>query len=258
MPLWSTIRASNQPQGSTTVGTNWDDNLREIQGVTRAWLASKGADIASAATTDLGAVEGFAHDITGTVTITSFGTVSAGIHKVVKFEGALTLTHNATSLILPGGANITTADGDVGWFESEGNGNWRCLAYTRAGVAPLVNQSAVLAFVFDGSGSTLTTGIKGDISVPFACTITGVRLLADQSGSVVIDIWKDAYANYPPTVADTITASAKPTITVATKSEDTTLTGWTKTVAAGDTLRFNIDSVTTLTRVLLTLTVTKT
>lgn len=136
LPTWSVTRSSNQPAGTTTVGTGWDDNLREIQGVVRAWLASKGADIASAGTTDLGAVEGFSHDITGTTTITSFGTLSAGIHKVVKFEGTLTLTHNATSLILPGGASITTADGDVAWVESEGSGNWRCLSYVRANGAP--------------------------------------------------------------------------------------------------------------------------
>ena len=45
----------------------------------RRWLANVGANIASAGTTDLGAVEGLAHTITGTTTITGFGTVSAGI-----------------------------------------------------------------------------------------------------------------------------------------------------------------------------------
>jgi len=108
-----------------------------IQKVVRGWLASKGADIASAATTDLGAVEGLYHDITGTTTITSLGTVSAGIWKVLTFEGVLTLTHNATSLILPGGASITTAVGDVAWFASEGSGNWRCNQYQRAATAPI-------------------------------------------------------------------------------------------------------------------------
>src|SRR3954465_12855311 len=101
---WSTTESNNKPAGATTVGTNWDDNIRMIQKVVRGWLASKGADIASAGTTDIGAIEGLAHDITGTTTITSFGTVSAGIWKILKFEGVLTLTHNATSLILQSGA----------------------------------------------------------------------------------------------------------------------------------------------------------
>lgn len=103
--------------------------------------------------------------------------------------------------------------------------------------------------MIDGGGATITTGVKGYLRVPFACTIVSVTLLADQSGSIVIDVWKDTYANYPPVVGDSITASAKPTISSATKSEDTTLTGWTTSISAGDVLGFNVDSVTTLQRV---------
>jgi hypothetical protein len=132
----STTAASNSPSGSESVGTSLDDYLRAVQTVYRLDLASKGADIASASTTDLGAVGGSYHDITGTTTITSFGTVAAGIAKVIKFEGALTLTHNATSLILPGGANITTADGDAATVISEGSGNWRCVSYFKANGHP--------------------------------------------------------------------------------------------------------------------------
>lgn len=112
-----------------------------------------------------------------------------------------------------------------------------------------------ITIIVDGAGSVLTTGVKGYKSFPVAGIITGVRLLADQSGSIVMDIWKDTYANYPPTVADTITAAAKPTIVTALKSEDTTLTGWTKTIAAGDVFGFNIDSVTTIQRIVLELSI---
>lgn len=121
-------------------------------------------------------------------------------------------------------------------------------------------EDAMLAgieFIIDGGGSAITTGIKGDLEIPFNCTIEQVTLLADQSGSIVIDIWKDTYANFPPTVADTITAAAKPTITTATKSQDATLTGWTKSITKGDILRFNVDSITTVQRVTLSLRVRK-
>jgi hypothetical protein len=112
---------------------------------------------------------------------------------------------------------------------------------------------------FDGGGSVLTTGAKDVyLQVPYAGTITSARLLADQSGSIVIDVWKDTYANFPPTVADTITASAKPTLSAALKSEDTTLTGWTTSVSSGDILEFNIDSVSTIEKCILTLEITKT
>lgn len=136
MKDWSATSGSNNPSGSVNVGTGLDDNLREIQGSVVRNLHHKGADIASATTTDLGAVEGLFHDITGTTTITGFGTVRAGVWKVIKFEGALTLTHNATSLILPGGANITTADGDIAIVVSEGSGNWRCVSFLKKDVTP--------------------------------------------------------------------------------------------------------------------------
>jgi hypothetical protein len=113
----------------------------------------------------------------------------------------------------------------------------------------VIAQTSTLNFLIDGGGSAITTGIKGDLVVDFAATITGVTMLADQSGSIVVDIWKDTYANFAPTDADSITASAVPTISSATKSQDTTLTGWTTSISAGDILRFNVDSVTSIQRV---------
>lgn len=110
-----------------------------------------------------------------------------------------------------------------------------------------------VVFIFDGGGSVIQTGIHGDLPVDFSGTIQSVTLLADQSGSIVIDIWKDTYANFPPTDADSITASAEPEISSAVKSQDSTLTGWTTSISAGDILRFNVDSVTDLQRVTLAL-----
>lgn len=112
-----------------------------------------------------------------------------------------------------------------------------------------------ITYVIDGGGTTITTGVKGDLSIPFDCQIIGARLLADQTGSIVVDIWKRAYANYPPTVTQTITASATPTISSGVKADDTTLTGWTRTITAGETLRFNVDSCSGIQRVTLTMTV---
>lgn len=121
-----------------------------------------------------------------------------------------------------------------------------------------VDDLATVQLIIDGGGSAITTGVKGYIEVPFAWSdITAARVLADQSGSIVIDVWKDTYANYPPVDADSITASAPPTISSATKSQDTTLTGWTKTGSAGDILGFNVDSATTVTRVTIALTLKK-
>ena len=117
---------------------------------------------------------------------------------------------------------------------------------------------AEIAFVIDGGGAAIATGLKGFVEVPFNCQIDRVALLADRAGSIVVDIWKDAYANYPPSDADSITASAPPTISSSVKSEDATLTGWTKVISAGDILAFNVDSVSAIQLVTVSLKVTKT
>jgi hypothetical protein len=94
---------------------------------------------------------------------------------------------------------------------------------------------------FDGGGNALTAGKIIYLSnVPYTGTITGVTMLADQSCSATVDVWKVAYASAPPTVANTITAADLPTLSSAQKSNDTTLTGWTKSVTAGDTMAFKL------------------
>lgn len=127
--------ASNVPAGSDQAFPYVDDYLRAAYGFIRQG-DTKAANVASASTVDLGAVVGRFVDVTGTTTITSFGTVAAGIWRVVTFTGALTLTHNATSLILPGGANITTAAGDSMVAESLGSGNWKIHIYMPAAGYP--------------------------------------------------------------------------------------------------------------------------
>jgi hypothetical protein len=89
---------------------------------------AKGADIASASALPLG-VDGDYFDVTGTTTITSISSV--GIGNVIKlhFDGAVTLTHHATDLVLPGGADITTAAGDEIEFIEYASGDWRLTNY---------------------------------------------------------------------------------------------------------------------------------
>ncbi len=119
-------------------------------------------------------------------------------------------------------------------------------------------KTLTITFIIDGGGAEIALGEHGHLEIPFACTINRVTMLADQSGSIQVDIWKDTYANFPPTDADSITASAVPTITTAQKSQDSTLTGWTTAIAAGDILAFYVDSVTDIERVTISLKVTKT
>lgn len=113
--------------------------------------ASPWVDLASAATTDLGAQTTDNLRITDTTTITSFGTAPNGVTRNLRFADALTLTHNATSLILPSGANITTAAGDTGTAKSLGSGNWVLTDFQRASALPALRGSIA------GSGLTMTS-----------------------------------------------------------------------------------------------------
>jgi len=103
----------------------------------------KGAvTVSSATTTDIGAATSNLVEVSGTTTITALGTVAAGATRFVRFTGALTLTHNGTSLILPTSANIATAAGDEAVFESLGSGNWRCKSYSMINGSPLALTAA--------------------------------------------------------------------------------------------------------------------
>lgn len=108
---------------------------------------ASGGNVASAATTPIGAAPGNYITITGTTAITAFDTVQAGAWRAVKFAGALTLTYNATSLILPTAANIVTAAGDTAIFVSLGSGNWICLSYQRESGMALVSSTALKTIV---------------------------------------------------------------------------------------------------------------
>lgn len=110
-----------------------------------------------------------------------------------------------------------------------------------------------LIFIIDGGGAEIALGEHGHLRIPFKCEIVKATLLADQVGSIKIDIWKDTYGNFPPTNADTITGANEPEIVAAQKDEDGGLAGWTKTIDADDILAFNVDSVTDIERVMILL-----
>jgi hypothetical protein len=117
--------------------------------------------------------------------------------------------------------------------------------------AARLGLTQVIGLVIDGGGSTPATGAKGFIAVPFNCTITGWTMLADVSGSDQITISKGTYASYP--TVSSIVASAPPNLSSAQKNTTTTLTGWTTSLSTGDILSFNLDSVSTVTRIILEL-----
>lgn len=110
-----------------------------------------------------------------------------------------------------------------------------------------------LNLIVDGHGSPITTGIKGDVRVDFLCKLVGWKLVADVVGDVSLDVWKDTYDNFPPTIADSIVGTPVPSLVSQIKNSDEDLVGWETVFEAGDYLRLNVDSVDgTITRICLT------
>jgi len=176
--VWSVLSSGGSLASTTEQLTGTDASKRSTPDSVAA-LWEKGADIASSGTLTVG--EGGYFHITGTTAITALAlSVDKAGRKVwLKFDGSLTLTHNATSLILPTGANIATAAGDIAGFVSEGSGNFRCFVYQRADGTALASSG--------GGGSALTVKDEGtnlDTAVT-SIDFVGAGVTATNSGHAV-------------------------------------------------------------------------
>jgi hypothetical protein len=201
-----------------------------------------GSNAAAARTNLLAARSGVNNDITQITGLTTALTLAQG------GTGAALAASEGAVLYSGAAATAFTAVGTPG-FVLRSNGT----------AAPTwTAQTGAVALVVDGNGAAFSSGLKGFVQVPFAATITSVTLLADQTGSVVLNIWKDTFANFPPTVADSICGSSKPTISSSNKYTDSTLTGWTTSIAANDILAFNVESVLNFTKLTITLNLVRT
>ena len=87
--------------------------------------------------------------------------------------------------------------------------------------------------------AAITTGAKGRKTISLTGTIVGWRVVADQSTTAVLDVWK---ANGSiPTNSNTITGSNKPTLTAAQVASGNAAT-WTTSVVAGDVIILEVES----------------
>jgi hypothetical protein len=194
-----------------------------------------------------------------------FATMLAGVDSTSQFwigNGAIC---SASSFVFPGQGKMRIDGLELGHDTDTTltRASAGVLAVEGVPVASANSMIDVIGITIDGGGSAITTGIKGDVYVPYNCTITDWTILADQTGSIEIDVWVDTYANYPPTVADSIMGDtgSSPRIVGAAKAQSADFgdspVSDIATIAAGSTVRFNVNSASTITRATLTLTVVK-
>lgn len=167
----SVAEAADAAAQRTALGVRIDVDVAAYS-AERAKLGVLGTSIASASTLNVEAATGQLIDVTGTTTITAI-TLSEGHVRMVRFTGALTLTHGS-SLVLPTAANITTAAGDVAVFAGYASGVVRCLGYTRASGEPLAGGGGGGG---GGGGSSGGWQLKAtvDVTTPVATVnITGL------------------------------------------------------------------------------------
>lgn len=186
----------------------------------------------------------------------TYGTFPSQVSAPATPANGFTFYANATNALSWKGAN-----GYVRTFDGTANTADRTYTLPNAsGTVALTSDIptiTAIGYAIDGGGDVITSGtLNAGLYIPFVGTINSVTLLADATGSIVIDILKSSYASYPPT--SSICASAKPTLSSARTFQDTTLTGWTTSISAGDTLLFKVDSASTVKQVTVILKVTKT
>lgn len=149
------------PAASTTEQLTGTDATKAATPDSVAALWEQGADIASANTISVG--EGGYFNVTGTTDISDidFATDKAGRKVWLKFTDSVEIAHNASTLILPTGANITTAAGDTACFISEGADAVRCVVYQRADGSSLAGGAGP-ATQLDANGTTLDVDAIAD------------------------------------------------------------------------------------------------
>lgn len=175
---------------------------------------------------------------------------------------AFTYNNNTFTLNDNSGSTFNATINTVtGWTVNGGltvTGNTSVQSFSATTYYGLPVQYGSFGIVVDGSGSVITTGNKGYLTLPYSGTITSWRMMADTTGNTSVDVWKTNFAGFPPTSGDSITGGNYPNLISQQINDSSSLSGWTTTFSSGDIIAFNVLSASTVTRINLTINLTKT
>lgn len=147
------------------------------------------------------------------------------------------------------GGTFSTSGGTLTLERNDGND---------VSITGFTANQGCFGITIDGAGSAITTGITGSLLVPYDCIIDCWGVVADQSGSIVVDVWKGSSPlTIPTSASDSIAGTEKPTLSSQQINTDTNLTTWTTNLVFGDVLVFNVDSASTVERITLQIKVIK-
>lgn len=165
-----------------------------------AGLWQRGTDIASASTLSLPATGGGVFNVTGTTGVTGISSAQGGRTVRFKFASSLTITHNATTLILPGGVSITTRAGDIAEFTNEAaadssGANWRLTDYFR-NLVPIETPSSAKTGNYtvaatDRGGLIRFSGLSADatLTLPAVSGLAGFTVtFANTDGTYAVTV----------------------------------------------------------------------
>ena len=172
-PVDSLLSAASVPE--VLVGT---EPNKSVTPDNLAGLWQRGTDLPSQVSglLSLPPTGGGVFTVTGTNTTNSISSAQGGRCVKLRFAGALTLQHDGTSFILPGGANIQTSAGDCAEFINDAatdasGSNWRCFNYQFANGAPLQtsapnSQTATYTATDADRGKLVRfSGLSGDVTL---------------------------------------------------------------------------------------------
>ena len=240
----TTAAGARTALGAAASGANSD--ITSLTGITGLINEAQGSNIASASTINLTTATGNYVHITGTTTITAI-TLAQGAERTIVFDGALTFT-NGASLILPSGANITTAAGDTAIVRGEAAGVVRCVAYTRADGTAAVGTSGQLQSAFknlqlSATGLSANVTVTADevvvedssnvyktlrsVSLTIAGTTTGANAL--DTGTIAASTWYSVWVIYNGTTTAGLLSTSATAPTMPSGYTYKARVGWIRT-----------------------------